>query len=57
MAWKGCIMELRSLLQLAYFGATTILFKRKRPLLGSIILTDKCNLTCKHCAVSNITRR
>jgi MoaA/NifB/PqqE/SkfB family radical SAM enzyme len=25
--------------------------------LGSIILTDKCNLACKHCAVSNITRR
>ena len=48
-------MELRSLLQLAYFGATTILFKRKRPLVGSIILTDKCNLACKHCAVSNIT--
>lgn len=57
MAWKGCIMELRSLLQLAYFGATTIIFKRKRPLLGSIILTDQCNLACKHRAVSNITRR
>lgn len=48
-------MELRSLLQLAYVGATTILLKRKRPLVGSIILTDKCNLACKHCAVSNIT--
>lgn len=48
-------MKLRSLLQLSYFGITTILFNRKDPLVGSIILTDKCNLACKHCAVSNIT--
>jgi len=47
-------MKLSSLLKLSYFGITTVLFKRKEPILGSIILTDKCNLACKHCAVSNI---
>lgn len=27
----------------------------KDPILGTIILTDKCNLHCKHCSVNNIT--
>jgi MoaA/NifB/PqqE/SkfB family radical SAM enzyme len=47
-------MKLSKLMALSYFGITTALFKRKNPLLGSIILTDKCNLACKHCAVSNV---
>lgn len=42
-------------LELAYFGITTVLFRRKDPLMGSIILTDRCNLSCRHCAVGNIT--
>jgi Fe-coproporphyrin III synthase len=37
------------------FGLSTIIFKRKKPILGTIIVTDKCNLTCKHCAVNNIS--
>ncbi len=48
-------MKLSSLLKFSYFGITTVLFNRKKTVLGSIILTDKCNLSCKHCAVSNIT--
>ena len=48
---------LNLLLELSYFGITTILFLRKKPILGSIILTDKCNLSCQHCAVNNITAR
>jgi MoaA/NifB/PqqE/SkfB family radical SAM enzyme len=48
-------MKIRSLLKFSYFGITTVLFNRRKPVLGSIILTDKCNLSCKHCAVSNIT--
>ena len=48
-------MELSSLLKLSYLGITTVLFKREKPILGSIILTDKCNLSCRHCAVKNIT--
>lgn len=37
------------------FGISTILFKRKDPILGTIIVTDKCNLHCRHCSVNNIT--
>lgn len=48
-------MKLSSLAQFSLFGISTILFKRKKPILGTIILTDKCNLQCKHCAVNNIT--
>jgi len=33
------------------FGASTVLFRRRDPILGTIILTDKCNLRCRHCAV------
>ncbi len=31
-----------------------IIFKEKIPLTCSIIITDKCNLNCKHCIVSNL---
>lgn len=37
------------------FGIKTILFKRKEPILGTVIVTDKCNLKCRHCSVNNIT--
>lgn len=49
-------MKVRQLLSLTYFGIKTVLFKRKAPLVGSIILTDKCNLSCRHCRVNNIIR-
>lgn len=48
-------MKTRHFLSLALFGLRTILFKRQQPILGTIILTDSCNLHCKHCAVNNIT--
>jgi MoaA/NifB/PqqE/SkfB family radical SAM enzyme len=48
-------MKLSSMFEFMYFGITTVLFKRKDPLVGSIILTDKCNLSCNHCVVNNIT--
>ncbi|WP_458401091.1 radical SAM protein [Mailhella sp.] len=32
-----------------------MLLHRKDPILGTIILTDRCNLRCKHCSVNNIT--
>ncbi|MDP4181755.1 MAG: radical SAM protein [Bacillota bacterium] len=47
-------MKASSFLKFAFFGTSTIIFKRKKPILATIILTDKCNLTCKHCAVNNI---
>lgn len=48
-------MKLQSFAHFAAFGVSTILFKRKKAILATIILTDKCNLHCKHCAVNNIT--
>lgn len=47
-------MKLSTLVRFGTFGVSTILFKRKKPILGTIILTDRCNLSCKHCAVNNI---
>lgn len=50
-------MKFRSLLELSFFGITTVLWARKDPIVGSVILTDRCNLSCRHCAVSNLTGR
>ena len=48
-------MKFSSFAYFAYFGISTILFKKKKPILGTVIVTDKCNLKCKHCSVNNIT--
>ena len=48
-------MKLSSFLHFAGFGVKTILFRKKEPILGTVIVTDKCNLKCKHCSVNNIT--
>lgn len=48
-------MKLSSFIYLAAFGIKTILLRKKDPILGTIIVTDKCNLHCKHCSVNNIT--
>lgn len=48
-------MKVSSFVHFASFGVKTILFRRKKPILGTIIVTDKCNLKCKHCSVNNIT--
>lgn len=48
-------MKLSSFIHFASFGVKTILFRGKNPILGTIIVTDKCNLSCKHCSVNNIT--
>lgn len=50
-------MKFSAFLSLALFGVRTILFRGKDPILGTIILTDKCNLHCRHCSVNNITAR
>ena len=49
-------MKLKHLMSLASFGLKSILFSWKRPILGTIIVTDYCNLECKHCGVSNINK-
>ncbi|MBE5922762.1 MAG: metallo cofactor biosynthesis protein, partial [Lachnospiraceae bacterium] len=37
-------MKLSSFFHFAGFGIKTILFKKKTPILGTVIVTDKCNL-------------
>lgn len=49
------ILKILSFLRFAAFGVKTILFRKKQPILGTVIVTDKCNLKCKHCSVNNIT--
>ena len=48
-------MKVSSFVHFATFGVKTILFRKKLPILGTVIVTDKCNLHCKHCSVNNIT--
>ena len=48
-------MKLSSFVFFAKFGIKTILFRKKEPILGTVIITDKCNLKCRHCSVNNIT--
>lgn len=42
--------------QLAWRAFTTIGLGFTAPLVGSLIVTDRCNLACRHCAVANIRR-
>lgn len=48
-------MKLSSFFHFAAFGVKTILFRKKEPIWGTVIVTDKCNLHCKHCSVNNIS--
>lgn len=48
-------MKFSSFVRFATFGVKTILTRGKKPILGTVIITDKCNLKCKHCSVNNIT--
>lgn len=48
-------MKLSAFCQLAAYGLKTILGGKCGPILGTVILTDKCNLHCKHCSVNNLT--
>jgi len=48
-------MTLKNFLHFAAFGVKTVLFRQKKPILGTIIVTDRCNLHCRHCSVNNLT--
>ncbi len=48
-------MKVSSFMHFLGFGLKTVLFHKKDPILGTVIVTDKCNLKCKHCSVNNIT--
>ncbi len=56
-AVEGADMKTTEFLSLTWFGIKTILFRMNKPILGTIILTDYCNLSCKHCSVNNINRK
>lgn len=49
-------MRPRTWADLAWFGMTTVLLRRTDPIVGSLIVTDRCNLACQHCAVANVRR-
>lgn len=49
-------MKLKSFVEFSIYGLRTIFLKNTNPILATIILTDYCNLTCKHCAVNNINK-
>lgn len=48
-------MKISTFIQFAAFGIKTILLKKRTPILGTVIVTDQCNLKCRHCSVNNIT--
>ena len=48
-------MKMSSFMYFARFGLKTLFTKSEKPILGTVIVTDKCNLHCKHCSVNNIT--
>ncbi|MBP5665720.1 MAG: radical SAM protein [Clostridia bacterium] len=48
-------MKISSFIRFTGFGIKTILLKKKAPIIGTVIVTDRCNLKCKHCSVNNIT--
>ena len=48
-------MRFSSFAYFTFFALKTIVFRLKKPILGTIILTDACNLSCRHCSVNNIT--
>ncbi|MDC7126160.1 MAG: radical SAM protein [Spirochaetales bacterium] len=49
-------MKFSYLTKLGVFGLKSVLFKWEKPILGTVIVTDFCNLDCKHCAVNNINK-
>ena len=48
-------MKARNFLYFMGFGLKTVLLRKKDPILGTVIVTDRCNLHCRHCSVNNIT--
>lgn len=44
-------MKISHFLYLIKYGLKTVIFQEKKPIIGCIILTNKCNLSCRHCSV------
>jgi MoaA/NifB/PqqE/SkfB family radical SAM enzyme len=43
-----------TLAALGWLGLRALAARGREPIVGSVILTDRCNLHCQHCAVANI---
>lgn len=52
---RGLKLNINTFLKFSWFGIKTVVTRGKKPILGTIILTDRCNLSCRHCSVNNIT--
>lgn len=50
-------MKKSHLFKLLWFGLKTVITRSEKPILGTIIVTDFCNLSCRHCAVNNLNKR
>ncbi len=48
-------MKLSSFFHFAAFGVQTILLRKKSPILGTVILKDKCNVQFNLCSCNKIT--
>jgi len=44
----------KKLFYFAGWACRNYLFNRKIPVIGGLVITDRCNLNCMHCAVSNL---
>jgi MoaA/NifB/PqqE/SkfB family radical SAM enzyme len=49
-------LDARAWLSLGWFGLNAVVARRRAPIVGSLIVTDRCNLACQHCAVANLRR-
>lgn len=50
------LMRVEDFIHYTKYWFKTCFGENKKPILGTIILTDYCNLSCKHCAVNNINK-
>lgn len=49
-------MDRRAWMGLAWRAGAAVLLRRQAPIIGSVIVTDRCSLHCQHCAVANLRR-
>ena len=48
-------MKLSDFFYFASYGLRSMLGVKQGPILGTVIVTDRCNLHCRHCSVNNVT--
>ena len=48
-------MKISDFFYFASYGLRSMLGVKQGPILGTVIVTDRCNLHCRHCSVNNVT--